>query len=525
MCAQHRRWPIYATKRLTEIIPHLCASGEIYAVVANVVFHCFGSSNRLNERMSVYFKQSFLQTLNYIYSDKSFLEPPLANSEVEYARELVFAPLNRQLVKTVSPAIRPQPLSWLHANIEATLSRFATYNTLSKEYVCVNGLYNAIGAKQFLKTMKLLRLEHKLKDQINAKTINHYFGEMLREGSEMAQIEAVDMALLLMHHRQTDLYKPFVEGTWRPADVLDMVIKAEAKIAFDTFFAAATQRIKAQAYEMMQTTDHATGLLKYPWGYIQMHNLVNVQPARELGETQTSLNDEHETVIMDNTKTGHVRAHVVDTVADVIYCLKVLKRFAQQQMGRGDTLLAVHIEQDSVTIANMQTTFIIDIWVTDAVYQSTLFNLLSWLWANATLVKVGHKIMPAIAKLATNFDRAFVSFANIVDLANKRRKICKTARDEEVVRFKPAGFSKSLSGLLQEYNMPYSHRYKNWNAANRPICDDRVAHLSNIVKGILSVEQQLREDGWMPTEFCDIEPSDTDAVCQQLDEEIQNAQL
>lgn len=124
MCAQHRRWPIYATKRLTEIIPHLCASGEIYAVVANVVFHCFGSSNRLNERMSVYFKQSFLQTLNYIYSDKSFLEPPLANSEVEYARELVFAPLNRQLVKTVSPAIRPQPLSWLHANIEATLSRY-----------------------------------------------------------------------------------------------------------------------------------------------------------------------------------------------------------------------------------------------------------------------------------------------------------------------------------------------------------------------------------------------------------------
>lgn len=468
--------------------------------------------------MSSYFKHGFMQALNYIYSDRSFLEPPLSNTTVNNARELVFSPLCKEIVKTVSPAIRPQPLEWLQGNIEEAVSKFANHNTRSKEYVCINGLYNAVGAKQFLKTLKLMRLQHKLADQISAATVNDYFGEILQDQSEMAFLEAMDMALLLAHHRNVDLYTPFVYGSWRLVDVLEKIMSAECKIAFDTFFSSASQNVKEQAYAMMHTTDSITGLLKYHWGYINMHNVVNVNHNNTLEEVPTSLDSDHLNLTR-SVKLGELKVQIVDTIADIVYCLKLLKRCMNSR--EEQQLLAVHVEQDTITVATAQTCLVIDMLVTDPLYKSAVFNLLSWIWANSKMVKVGHRILPKIAKTATIFDRPFNSFVNIVDLNNKRKKVL----ENSIVQFKSAGISRTLNGLLQEYATPYIYERKRWNLSNRPISDDRMAYMASVANGMLSIEHKLREEGWMPTDIYDVEHQQYGNICEQLEEEIHGAQL
>lgn len=530
MGAPPRRWPIYASQRMAAILPRLCAQGERHTLVANVIFHCFGSSNKISPRMSKYFKHNFLQTLNYLYSDRSYLEPPLGLPTVEKTRELIFLPLDAELVKEVSPSIRPRALSWLHENIEDSLSRFANYNTRSKENVCINGLYDAVGAEQFLKAMKLMRLQHKLSNEVKLETLNGYFRDTMARGTEIAHIEAMDMTLLLMKHRKVDLYIPFVEGSWRPVDVLEKIVKAECAIAFDMFFSLSPQNIREQAYNMMRTTDARTGLLKYPWGYIKAQSIGSLD--REDGSisgtrmlnppssAETSVN-EHDTFIDVSAESiTYLNIHMVDTVVGLNRCLTMLKRYANKSHIEAP-LVALHIEKDAIAVATVQESIILDLMVTDPLYKSTLFSFLSWIWANNRMVKIGHRILPKIAEIATRFDRPFVAFSTIVDLNNKRRKTCTNG----MIRFKAAGISKSLFGLLQEYGATVINGKQKFDSYNRPIEETRALYMAHIAKGLLEIEQTLREDGWMPTDFCDLDSSDNSHVVDKLEEEIQNSQL
>ncbi|GIX62633.1 exonuclease, putative [Babesia caballi] len=448
-----RRWPIYATKRMVEVIPHLCASGERHTLVANVVFHSVGSTNRPTEGVSRHFTQGFLQTLNYVYSDRSFLEPPLSAASALHARELVFAPLNRRLVREVSPAIRPQPLEALVAGVEEALRRFAMYNTRAKEGICVNGLFRAVGAHEFAKALRVLRLQHKLRDEVEAATLNDYFGETLSESSDMACLEAVDMVLLTLQQRgRTDLFTPFVPGSWRPADVLQHVFEAECKVALDYFFTSAPPDAVSQAHEMLRATDACTGTAP-PRQAHDCSRLVerdSATPTTEgvgvalgTGDMSGGISSRTEAnLAVDPTEThgsacSTGASPVVETLADLIHVLKVLKRYRRQH----DTgLVAVHIERDAVALATMESTFVVDLYVTDPLYQSTLFNLFAWLWSNSRLAKVGHNLLPKVAVLATKFDCPFTAFANMVDLRNNRiKRKAGSGTEGEVTRIEAPG--------------------------------------------------------------------------------------
>ncbi|GBE60247.1 3 -5 exonuclease domain containing protein, putative [Babesia ovata] len=542
---------------MVEVLPQLCAIGDRHTLVANVVFHFVGSSNVPSERMSRYFKHGYLQALNYVYSDRSFKEPPLAFSSVQHAREIIFSPLNRRLVREVSPAMRPQPLEDLAGNVEAALYRFAMYNTRAKEYVCVNGLFRAVGAREFSRTVRLLRLHHKLLDTLEASTINEYFVDTFADASEIAQLEAVDMALTLLQQQgHPDLYAPFVAGSWRAADVLQQVVESESKTALEQFFASAPQSTISQACDMLRSTDIKTGLLRFPWGYVESQNLIMRRNEDTAAITGKTLEDGNDVKLEDNDEEIEEfreytnLPHTVDTVADVIHMLKSLKRYAQQHAETRDGLVSVHIERDAVAFATPRSTFIVDLLVSDPLYQSTLFQLLAWLWSNSGLVKIGHNLLPKVAKLASQFDRPFTAYVNMVDLRNQRSSTGPQIGDEAVTRFKPsgdpirrlfnvyAGISRTLKGLLQEYNIAVPHFDRQWSAEQRPICPSRARYMEQMATSMLSIEEQLRDDGWMPTDFCDLSSYDNgklvaggifkheiERACEELEQRIENALL
>ncbi|CDR94577.1 hypothetical protein, conserved [Babesia bigemina] len=544
MGAPPRRWPIYATKRMAEVLPQLCAVGDRHTLVANVVFHFVGSSNVPSERMSRYFKHGYLQALNYVYSDRSFKEPPLALSTVQHAREIIFSPLNRRLVREVSPAMRPQPLEDLAGNIEAALyrwedfiggitcgSRFAMYNTRAKESVCANGLFRAVGAREFPRTVTLLRLNHKLLSTLEAITVNEYFVDAFAAATEVAQLEAVDMALMLLQQQdRPDLYAPFVAGSWRAADVLQKVVESESKTALEHFFASAPQSTIAQACDMLRSTDVKTGMGAFQHMTNGCRNLItrrSTDAAAITGAAVPSANhlelgdDEDISDFGDYTNTPHM----VDTVADLIHMLKALKRYAQQHAGARDGLVSVHIERDAAAFCTARSAFIVDLLVGDPLYQSTLFQLLAWLWSNSGLLKVGHNLLPKVAKLASQFDSPFTAYVNMVDLRNKRSSSGTSVGDEAVTRFREtgdsatphfnvsAGISRTLKGLLQEYSIAVPQFDRHWGAEQRPICPSRARYMEQLATGILSIERQLREEGWMPTDFCDLSSYDNGRAC------------
>lgn len=85
----------------------LCALGDRHTVVANVLFHCFGS-DVTDTQENVLFKKDYVETLNYMYNAKlhSMDQEKLYNQGG--FREIVFSPFNNDLLKSVSPAIRPR---------------------------------------------------------------------------------------------------------------------------------------------------------------------------------------------------------------------------------------------------------------------------------------------------------------------------------------------------------------------------------------------------------------------------------
>ncbi|ORM39513.1 uncharacterized protein BXIN_2937 [Babesia sp. Xinjiang] len=513
---------------MVEVLPQLCAAGEKHTLVANVIFHFLGSSNRPSDAMTRYFTHGFMEALNYVYSDKSFLEPPLSVSSTPHARELIFAPLNRKLVKEVSPAMHPQPLEALTSGVEDALRRFAMYNTRAKEYVCVNGLFRSVGAMEFSKSLRVLRLQHKLSHGLEAQTVNEFFAEKLSEDSDLARLEAVDMTMLLLHQLdKDDLYYPFVPGSWRPADVLKSVIEAESRVSLDLFFSKAPQQAKAQACDMMRTTDRHTGLLKYPWAYIELQRLLSSRPGSALVEdasgTTAGLDLAVEDFELHRTVNGIDTPHVVDTIADVRYVLKVLRNYAHKHAEGHDCLVAVHVERDAASLSTTNHTFIIDLFVTDPLYQRTLFDLFAWLWSNSSLLKVGYNLLPKVAKLATQFNRPFTAFSNMIDLRNKRVK--EELGANSTVRFKAAGISKNLRGLMQEYNITLIPFNVSWTGHHRPICSARCKYMENLSTGILSIEERLRADGWFPTDCCDLESYTNERACEEYEQRIQDALL
>ncbi|GFE54268.1 Streptococcus pyogenes, putative [Babesia ovis] len=477
-----------------------------------------------------------MEALNYIYSDKSFMEPPLADATGKHVRELIFSPLNRQLVTEVSPSMRSQPLEALTGSIEQALHRFAVYNTRAKEYVCINGLFHAVGAKEFGKTLRVLRLQHKLGENVDSQTLNDYFMVKLAEASDLARLEAVDMTLLLLHHQGTDdIFRPFVQGSWRPVDILQHILQVESKMALQHFFAEAPSQVQSQACELIKTKDCQTGLLKYPWAYVELQrNLVkhivdgsqNIVVGIAPGNSRIHMEQQRPGSGIVNTTIDTDIASVVDTIADVNHVLKVLKHCAHHCTNGQKGLVAVHIERDAAAICTANHSFIVDLLVTDPYYQTTLFDLLAWLWSNSALLKVGYNLLQKVAKVASEFDRPFTAFTNMIDLRNQRVKEEYGDNGEQaVVRFKPAGLSRNLRGLMQEFYIPVFPTDKMWNAQQRPICPSRVKCMENIARGMLSIEQKLRDDGWFPTDCCDLESYENDRICEELEQRIRDALL
>eukprot|EP00371_Babesia_bovis_P002374 XP_001611021.1 hypothetical protein [Babesia bovis T2Bo] len=475
MRAAARRWPIYATKRLVDILPHLCTSGE---------------------------------------------QPPFADAVAGHARELIFCPLDRQLLTEVSPSMRVQSIQSLVASIEQSLHRFAVYNTRAKEYVCINGLFNAVGAADFGKILRLLRLQHKL-DSIDAQTLNEYFKAKLAEGSEIALLDAVDMVLLLLQRGSINsIFQPFVEGSLRTIDILRHIVEAESKLAFNHFLAEAPSDLRLQTCDFLKSADSHTGLLIYPWGYVELQRIL-------MGNNADVSSEKHARVASGTTpKTGHAThehtgngidnaisdlniAQKVDTIAGVNLCLKVLRRYGHHHGDVHNGLVGVHLENDVAVLYIPDHTFIIDLLVTDPYYQDTVFYLLAWLWSNSALVKVGYHLLQKVSKLASQLDRPFMSFSNLIDLRNERVKECfGDDLEQPRIKFKPSGVSKNLIGLMQEYNIPVLQANKMWKYGQRPICSTRTRYLENIAKGIVRIEEHLRDDGWYPTDSYKLESPD-----------------
>ncbi|EKX73804.1 conserved hypothetical protein [Theileria equi strain WA] len=498
----YQKWPIYATKRMVEIIPRLCALGEKQTVVTNVLFHCFGS-DVTDTQENVLFKKDYVETLNYIYNTRLHG----TDQEKLYSqggfREVVFSPFNTDLLKSVSPAIRPRQTLQFISLLEQSIEDFALYNTSVKEHVDINGLFNAVGT-DFLKLVKILRLKHKFKDEISSSTINRTFKDLLDAGSDFARIDALEFASLLLSYKRVDLFTPFVDGSFRLVDILKHILSSESKIALEIFFQMLSDNVKLQVLQMLRSTNAVTGLLKYPWGLVESQNL-----------RERQVSDGQDRVDVTINKLDLDQRIVVDSVAHLLYVSKYFKKL-EFDSGHKPTLLSIYFESDVLVTCNDKIVFTIDMMVNDICYQSTLYEFLSFLWSSKNFIKVGHNTMLNIAMLSSRFDKPFSDFSNLVDLNDKRvKKVQSTlahshqsddqesAEEDEMSIFKPTGYTKKLSGLLQEYNIPVMPRSRHWHGKHRPISSKRTEYLVSVARGILQIEHTLRSEGWFPCMICD----------------------
>lgn len=81
---------------------------------------------------------------------------------------------------------------------------FATHNTKAKENIDINGLHVYVGSKEFIKVIKLLRLQHKLENDITSNTINEFFVKSLQgDVDDSCRLDALEFANMLISCKVT----------------------------------------------------------------------------------------------------------------------------------------------------------------------------------------------------------------------------------------------------------------------------------------------------------------------------------
>ncbi|KAK2195805.1 Ribonuclease H superfamily [Babesia duncani] len=483
---------IYATSRLVTVLPQLCAIGDSNAIVANVMFHCFGSQNDLNYGRQELFKREYTSALNFVFDDERWNNATNSLSGLACPRELIFAPFNRRLIHNVSPSIRPQQYNYLLSSLEASLESFALYNTKAKESINLNGLYQSIGSPEFLKLIRLLRLQHKMDSQLSSQCVNSYLEWMLYNKGEIGRVHAIEFVKLLINGKDCDIYEPLVPGSLRLLDILIAIIDAKCKVGLDLFLNAITMHAKSQVMQVLQSTDATTGLLLYPWGYMEAQNwrpvesynddLLNIQCLAYKNQTSTIL---------------------VETIMDLMELSGHFKK--PQSSQENPTLLSVHFDDEMIALCHEETVYVVDISITDVLYRQKLHKLLSCIWSCPYYLKVGLHVKENIAKLSHKLGESFIYYSNIIDLCHQRKRISRMENGQERIEFRQTGISKNLDGLLQEYNVAWYNKRQFKKLEFRRISNCQIDDLAKIARGILTIETILQKDGWISCSIHDIE--------------------
>ncbi|BAM39260.1 conserved hypothetical protein [Theileria orientalis strain Shintoku] len=496
--APYQKWPIYATKRMVEIIPNLCMEGKRHTVVANVMFHCLGSGI-LDKEYNTVFRNEYMETLNHLFNNR-MKEENGVNSH-EGVKELVFSPFNQRLVNEVSPSIYATQRDHLISSLEESLKNFSMYYTDVKENIDLNRMYHSVGV-DFVKLIKLLRLEHKL-EELSADVINDFFKESIGSREFHKVMEFLQM---LMAKKELDMFTPFVKGSVRLVEVLVGVVETESRTVLEQFYRQIPKELHTQCLKFLRSTDPNTGLLIYDWGYSESELILSGNLENVSGQPQRACSRADEET-RNNTVLDRV---LVNNIASLYSALQTLKTLSKQGV-RGSnknfqnelrSSISVHFEPDIVVISTHRDVFVIDTLIRDSLYKASLYKLLDFVWSSE-LTKIGHNIMLNMAKLSCQFEEPFRKYNKIVDLNDKRVKKIKVHNEDgayETSQFRSTGITRNLNGLLQEYNVGVPPR-KKWNGM-RPIPVERVKYLSIVARGMLSIEYQLRSQGWMPSSIC-----------------------
>eukprot|EP00375_Theileria_parva_P003602 XP_766287.1 hypothetical protein [Theileria parva strain Muguga] len=136
MIRHYQKWPIYATKRLVEIIPQLCLQGQKHTVVANILFHLLPNDSRSTNTDPVngsdwnnLFCNDYMETLNYLYNNHYKLNS-ISNSTDALSdkvtfdsgmKEIIFSPFNMKILNEVSPKIYISQRDLLISSLEYSL--------------------------------------------------------------------------------------------------------------------------------------------------------------------------------------------------------------------------------------------------------------------------------------------------------------------------------------------------------------------------------------------------------------------
>ncbi|UKK00578.2 hypothetical protein MACK_000652 [Theileria orientalis] len=483
---------------MVEIIPNLCLEGKKHTVVANVMFHCLGSGISDSEYNTV-FRNDYMETLNHLFNNRMKVENDI--NSYEGVKELVFSPFNLKLVNEVSPSIYSTQRDHLISSLEESLKNFSMYYTDVKENIDLNSLYYSVGV-DFVKILKLLRLQHKL-EELSSDVINDFFKQSMGNREFHKVMEFLQM---LISNKELDLFTPFVPGSIRLVEVLVGVVRTESRTVLEQFYRLIPKELHAQCLKFLRSTDPNTGLLIYDWGYSESELILSGKLDNVCGKSEEAYSRTDETTY----KNPILDKVLVNNIASLYSAFQTLKTLSKSGI-RGSnrnfqnelrSSISVHFEPDLVVISTHRDVFVIDTLIRDSLYKSSLYKLLDFIWSSE-LTKIGHNIMLNMAKLSCQFEEPFKNYNRIVDLNEKRVKKIKVHNDDgvyETSQFRSTGITRNLNGLLQEYNVGVPPR-KKWNNM-RPIPIERVKYLSIVARGMLSIEYQLRSQGWMPSSIC-----------------------
>uniref|UniRef100_A0A3B0MR94 Uncharacterized protein n=1 Tax=Theileria annulata TaxID=5874 RepID=A0A3B0MR94_THEAN len=541
MIRRYQKWPIYATKRLVEIIPQLCLQGQKHTVLANILFHLLPTNSHTSSSESAHgsdwnnlFCNDYMETLNYLYNNHYKLNS-VSNSTYGLIdrvkpdsgmKEIIFSPFNMKILNEVSPKIYSSQRDLLISSLEYSLLKFSKYYTNVKENIDINGLYTSVGI-DFLKVIDLLNLGHKL-CELSPQNVNDIFYTLFK-GDEFSRITALHFLNSLLNNtnngrkrdinEEMDISTPLVHGSVRPLDILVMICEVECKKSLELFLNIIPQNMKPQCLLFLKSVDKHTGnfspthsnyklyigLLKYEWAFNESESMLNTTNYQSIAP-----NDK--TKPKDYTFDENLQYElVVNTVASLYNAFKSIKALVSNNSQTTEenelndvklpkNIISVHFEPDVVVISTKKNIFVVDLLIRDTLYRSSLYDLLNFIWA-CNIPKVGHQFLLNIAKLSTEFNQPFKNYNHIIDLKDNRVKRVNAYRDDmlqEITHFKRTSIKKSLRGILQEYNIPIPLK-RNWNTGLRPIPVDRIKYLCIVGRGILAVEYRLRSEGWSPS--------------------------
>mmetsp|Transcript_40902 Transcript_40902/g.131544 ORF Transcript_40902/g.131544 Transcript_40902/m.131544 type:complete len:745 (+) Transcript_40902:77-2311(+) len=249
-------WTIYASQRIHEIAPELCARGAVQELAANIIYRALAAIDCRNGKEAMRREQDFRSDIFTACSNLFEVH------HVHQGAEVVFGVLNEKTLRDISPEMRSNKRVLLNDMVLDSIEEWVSLHTHSFSQINAHGLFEVVGPAMFLKLIPRLHLSLLA---LPSEDLEVIFYHLETEKPDIFGLMRVAVSLL-----PVDSCTDALGGTtWTLRRVLRLIEARRSEHALRFFLTnLRDETLLREALAALRERDVDTGLLREKWSYI-----------------------------------------------------------------------------------------------------------------------------------------------------------------------------------------------------------------------------------------------------------------